>query len=77
MKFVPVIVTVAPGEPAAGLNEVMVGVANTTKLDALNIVTPLTAIEIFPVVAPGATAVVRLVAVEAVTTAVVLLNFKT
>lgn len=67
----------APTEPVAGLNVVMVGVASTTKSGALKIVTPLTVIEIFPVVAPGATAVVRLVAVEAVTTAVVLLNFKT
>jgi hypothetical protein len=40
-------------------------------------VTPLTVIDIFPEVAPGGTVVVILLAVDAVTTAVVLLNFTT
>jgi hypothetical protein len=59
----------------AGLNPVTAGVENTLKLSALTMVTPLTEIEILPVVASAGTKVVILVGVDAVTTAVVLLNF--
>jgi hypothetical protein len=74
-KFVPVIVTMVPVIPPVGLKPVTVGVGDTTKLLLLRTVTPLTATDIFPKVAPAGTVVVMLVAVEAVTTAVVLLNF--
>jgi hypothetical protein len=75
LKFVPVRVTIAPSEPLDGLNPVKVGVAKTTKLAVLTMVTPLTVTEIFPDVAPAGTVAVILLVVEAVTTAVVLLNF--
>ena len=77
LKFVPVIVTMAPSEPLEGLNPIIVGVDRTTKLFVLRTVTPLTVTEIFPEVAPEGTVVVRLPVLEAVTTAVVLLNFTT
>lgn len=77
LKFVPDIVTMAPSEPLEGLNPVIVGVDKTTKLFVLRTVTPLTVTEIFPEVAPAGTVVVILPVVEAVTTAVVLLNFTT
>lgn len=75
LKFVPEIMTVALTAPLDGLNPVRVGVANTVKLVALTIVTPLSVTEILPVVAPAGTVVVMLVFVDEVTTAVVLLNF--
>lgn len=75
LKFVPVRVTIAPSEPLDGLKPVKVGVAKTTKLAVLTMVTPLTVTEIFPDVAPAGTVAVILLVVEAVTTAVVLLNF--
>ncbi len=77
LKFVPEIITIAPSEPLEGLKPVIVGVDKTTKLLELNTVTPLTFTEIFPDVAPAGTEVVMLFAFEAVTTAVVLLNFTT
>lgn len=77
LKFVPVIVTNVPTAPVFGLKSVKVGEAKTVKLVALEIVTPLTVIEIFPVVAPAGTLAVMLFVVEAVTVAVVLLNFTT
>jgi hypothetical protein len=75
LKFVPEIVTVAPGAPWLGLNPDMVGSGNTVKSLALSMVTPLTVIEILPVVAPFGTIVDTLVVVDVVTTAIVLLNF--
>jgi len=75
LKFVPVIVMMAPTEPLEGLNPVMVGGDSTTKLLLLRTVTPLTATDIFPDVAPAGTVTVMVVLVEAVTTAEVLLNF--
>ena len=77
LKFVPEMVTMAPTEPLEGLRPVMVGVDKTTKLFELKTVTPLTFTEIFPNVAPAGTEVVMLFVLEAVTTAVVLLNFTT
>jgi hypothetical protein len=77
MKFVPVIVTAVPTAPLAGLKPVTVGVGNTVKLVALEIVTPLTVTEILPVVAPTGTLAVMLLVVDAVTVADVLLNFTT
>jgi len=77
LKFVPLIVTVAPTAPDEGLRLVMVGRGNTEKLDALVMVMPFTVTEILPVVAPVGTVVVILVVVDDVTTAVVLLNLTT
>ena len=76
LKFVPVMVTVVPIEPAAGVKEVMVGKAGvvTVKLVALVAVLPATATVIVPVVAPVGTVVVILVSVLAVTVADVPLN---
>ena len=68
-------ITDAPAAPLAGLNPMMVGAGNTLKFEALTIVIPLTETEILPVVAPAGTEVVILVGVDAVTTAVLLLNF--
>jgi hypothetical protein len=75
LKFVPVIVTIAPTEPLEGVNPVIVGVDSTAKLLLLRTVTPLTVTDIFPDVAPAGTVAVIVVAVEAVATAGVLLNF--
>jgi hypothetical protein len=77
LKFVPVIVTLVPGMPEEGEKEVMVGAKpqRTVKLDALVPVLPATVTVIVPVVAPVGTVVVIDVAVLAVTTAVVPLNF--
>ncbi len=77
MKFVPVMVTVAPTPASVGAKPVMVGDANTLKLLALCTVTPFTITDIFPDVAPSGTVVVRLLSVEEVTVAIVLLNFTT
>ena len=74
-KFVPVMVTVVPTGPAAGVNEVIVGSgAVTVKLVALVAVFPATVTVIAPVVAPAGTVVVKDVAVLAVTIDVVPLN---
>jgi hypothetical protein len=77
LKFVPVIVTMASIAPLLGLKLVIVGADSTTKLFVLVTVTPLTVTEIFPEVAPDGTLAVMLLVVEAVTTAVVLLNLTT
>ena len=77
MKFVPVIVTAVPTAPLVGLKPMTVGEDNTVKLVALEMVTPLTVIEILPVVAPAGTLAVMLLAVDAVMVADVLLNFTT
>ncbi len=76
-KRVPVIVTAVPTAPLVGLKPVTVGENNTVKLVALEMVTPLTVIEILPVVAPAGTLAVMLLSVDAVTVAGILLNFTT
>lgn len=77
LKLFPEIIIVAPTAPLAGLNPDIDGVGNTVKSLTLVTVTPLTVTEIFPEVAPAGTVVVMLLEVEAVMTAVVLLNFTT
>lgn len=77
IKFVPVMITVAPTPAAVGLKLDIVGEGSIEKLPVLRIVTPLTVTEIFPFVAPAGTMAVILDEVEAVTKAVVLLNFTT
>ncbi len=84
LKFVPVIVTSSPtypvesaGRPEAGVNEVNVGGKITVKSFIDVAVVPSNVTVIFPVVAPAGTVVEIVVAVEAVTVAVVLLNFTT
>ena len=78
LKFVPVMVIVVPTTPLDGLKLVIVGEGRVTvKFDALVAVKEFTMTETVPVVAPAGTVVVILVAVEAVTTAVVPLNFTT
>ena len=77
LKFVPVIVTVAPIAADAGFRSVMVGVGNTLKLATLVTVTPLTVTEIGPVVAPAGTVVSRLLVLASVTTAAIPLNLTT
>jgi hypothetical protein len=76
LKFVPVIVTVVPIGPEAGLKLVIVGSAGvvTVKSVALVAVLPATVTVILPVVAPAGTVVVILVVVLAVAVAVVPLN---
>ena len=75
LKFVPVIVTVAPTRPFVGLKPDMVGPDElTVKLPELVPVRPLTVTAIGPVVAPVGTEVVMLVALLAVTVATVPLN---
>ncbi len=74
LKFVPVIITVAPTAPLVGLKPEMDGVGSTVKLDALVIVMPLVDIEIGPEPAPAGTEVVMLVAVEDDTVAAIPLN---
>jgi hypothetical protein len=71
LKNVPEIITVAPTAPLSGLNPVIVGVGSTVKSDKLEMVTPLTDNDIFPVVAPGGTVVVILVAEDEDTVATV------
>jgi hypothetical protein len=77
LKLFPERITVAPTAPLLGVNPDMVGVGNTVKSTALVTVIPLTVTETFPDVAPAGTVVVMLLIVEAVITAVVLLNFTT
>ena len=66
IKFVPVIVTDAPGSACAGAMVVIVG-TGTVKSVVEETVVPLTVTVIFPVVAFVGTAVVRDVLVDAVT----------
>lgn len=76
LKFVPVIVTGVPTAPEVGEKFVIVGVRTVTvKFVADVAVCPPTVTVIVPVVAPDGTVTVRLVALAAVTVAVVLLNF--
>ncbi len=77
LKLFPEMITDAPTAPLAGLNPVIDGVGSTVKSLTLVTVTPLTVTEIFPKVAPTGTVVVMLLVVDAVITAVVLLNFTT
>lgn len=77
LKLFPDNTTVAPTAPLVGANPVMDGVGNTVKSSTLVTVTPLAVMEIFPDVAPIGTVVVMLLVVEAMITAVVLLNFTT
>jgi hypothetical protein len=77
LKFVPEMVITAPTEALKGPKPVIEGEGNTVKSEVLEMVTPLTANEILPVVAPTGTIVVMLVAVDDRTNASVLLNFKT
>ncbi len=74
LKFVPVMMTIAPTAPLVGLKLVTVGVDRITKLLVLKTVTPLTVTEILPEVEPAGTKAVMLLVVEAVIMAVVLLN---
>ena len=73
LKFVPVIVTVVPMGPEAGVKLVIVGTEGvvTVKSVALVAVLPDTVTVIFPVVAPAGTVAVMLVVVLAVAVAVV------
>ena len=75
LKLVPLIVTVVPIGPLAGVNDIMIGGRGTTKFVALVTVLQPMVTSIGPVVAPAGTVVVILVEVLAVTTAVVSLNF--
>ncbi len=71
LKFVPVMVTVAPTAPVEGAKPVIDGDAKTVKLSTLVMVTPLVVTEIGPGPAPDGTVVVMLVALEEVTTAII------
>jgi hypothetical protein len=77
LKFVPERTTVAPTAPLDGENPVSVGGDNTSKLEALVSVTPLTVTVMGPSVADAGTVVVNEVVVAAVTIAVVPLNATT
>jgi hypothetical protein len=77
LKLVPEMVTTAPTAPDDGLRLVMVGDGKTVKSSVLMIVTPLTATETFPVLAPAGTLVVILFVVEEITVAIVPLNLTT
>ena len=58
LKFVPVMVTVAPTRPLVGVNEEIVGAGGVTvKSPALVAVPPGVVTVIFPVVAPAGTVV--------------------
>jgi hypothetical protein len=70
LKFVPLIVTVALNAPLVGVKAVIVGVGNTVKFVVPVIVTPLTKIEIGPVIAPAGIVAVMLVDVDAITLAI-------
>ncbi len=74
LKFEPLIITVAASAPPDGLRVVMVGVGSTLKFVALVNVTPLTVIDIGPVLAPAGTVVAMLFVVDAVTTLATPLN---
>jgi hypothetical protein len=74
LKFVPLIVTVAPTAPLVGLKPVMVGEGKIVKPVELVPVTPFTVTVIGPVVVPDCTTAVILVVVAAVTEALTPLN---
>jgi hypothetical protein len=74
LKFVPVIITVAPGAPLDGVKPVKVGIGNTVKLVAVVIATPFTIIDIGPVIAPAGTIALILVEVDEVMSATIPLN---
>ena len=57
-RFVPVIVTVVPGEPEDGVNDVIAGMWETVKLAALVAVPPAVVMLILPVVASVGTVAV-------------------
>ena len=61
LKLVPVMVTVVPSAPLAGVKLVMVGLPTTVKSDVLVMSTPLEVTVIGPVAAPDGTVVVMLV----------------
>jgi len=69
LKFVPVIITLAPGAPLAGLKFVKVGVGKTVKFEEVVSATPLTIIDIGPFTAPAGTTALILVEVDAVISA--------
>lgn len=72
-KLFPAIITEAPITPDAGERLVMLGVETTVKIDPL-LFTPLTYTSTFPVVAPGGTITVMLVAFQFITAAFPPLN---
>lgn len=80
LKFVPVMVTVAPTTPDVGVKLVMVGSVKAGTVTVKSVAevaaraAPATATEIGPVVAPTGTVVLMLVVVDAVTVAAVPLN---
>lgn len=76
-KFVPLIVTAAPGDPEVGENEVIVGaaVSVTTKLVALRAVPSGVVTEILPVWAMAGTVAAILTSDSTVKVAVLCLNF--
>jgi hypothetical protein len=74
LKFVPVMVMIAPNPPLFGVKLEMVGVPNTVKLFVLLMVTPLNDTEIGPEPAEEGTDVVMLVAVKEFTMAGTSLN---
>jgi len=73
--LVPEIVTVVFTVPLVGLKLAIVGVGVTKKFSPVVTVCPPTVTEILPKVAPTGTVTVRLVGVDAVTTASTPLNF--
>ena len=75
--MVPEIVTVALTAPLLGLKDVIDGVGNTVKLEALVSVIPAVITVMFPEVAPAGTVVVMEVELEDVIVAVVPLNCNT
>jgi hypothetical protein len=74
LKFVPVMVTVVPGNPLVGVKLEIAGGKATKKFEALVAVWIILSTVTGPVVAPAGTVVVMLVAVAAVTVAPVPLN---
>jgi hypothetical protein len=72
--LVPVIVTVAPTAPLAGLKLVIVGEASTVNVPALVTVTPLDVTDMVPVVALAGTVTTMVVALAEVTEALTPLN---
>lgn len=79
LKFVPVMVTVVPTGPEAGVKLAMVGSTTVPMVKSVALVTveQFVATEILPVVVPAGTVTVRLVVVLAVTVAILLLKKRT
>jgi hypothetical protein len=77
LKLVPDIITLAPTAPLVGLNPVIEGEGMTVKLEGLVTIIPRSVMVIGPEVAPTGTVAVILVNDDAVTVAMVLLNFTT